>query len=49
VRGGGCQEPWTPEHKFLCKFRHDVQAMTIDPDNWLAVEEVMEEENHTLL
>jgi hypothetical protein len=23
--------------------------MAIDPDNWLAVEHVMEEENHTLL
>jgi hypothetical protein len=32
-----CQEPWTLEHKF------------VDPENWLALEQVMEEENHSLL
>jgi hypothetical protein len=45
----GCQEPWTPEHKFICKFRRAVNAMAITPEDWLAVEQVMEEENHALL
>jgi hypothetical protein len=45
----GCQEPWTPEHKFNCKFRRAVIALAIDPENWLAMEQVMEDENHVLL
>jgi hypothetical protein len=45
----GCQEPWTPEHKFVCKFRRAVNAMSVDPKNWLAMEQIMEQENHVLL
>jgi hypothetical protein len=45
----GCQEPWTPEHKFICKFRRDVHAMAVELDDWLAIEQAMEEENHSLL
>jgi len=41
----GCQEPWTPEHKFVCKFRRAVNAMAVDPDTWLTIEQEMEEEN----
>jgi hypothetical protein len=29
----GYQEPWTPKHKFNCKFRRAVNAMAIDPEN----------------
>jgi hypothetical protein len=45
----GCQEPWTPEHKFVCKFRKAVHAMAIDPKNWLVAEQMMEDDNHVLL
>jgi hypothetical protein len=45
----GCQEPWTPEHKFNCKFRRVVNAMAMSPEDWLVVEQVMEDENHVLL
>jgi hypothetical protein len=45
----GCQEPWTPEHKFNYKFRRAVNAMDMSPENWLVVEQVMEDENHVLL
>jgi hypothetical protein len=45
----GCHEPWTPEHKFNCKFRRAVNAMAMSPENWLVVEQVMEDENHVLL
>jgi hypothetical protein len=33
-----CQEPWTPKHKFLCKFQRVVHAMAVDPDDWLLAE-----------
>jgi hypothetical protein len=45
----GCGEPWTPEHKFVCKFKRAVQAMALQPDDWLAVEQAMELDNHILL
>jgi hypothetical protein len=45
----GCNENWTPEHKFLCKFRRVVHAMSINPEDWLAMEQAMDEENHVLL
>jgi hypothetical protein len=45
----GCNEPWTPEHKFSCKFRKVVNAMALEPEQWLEVEQQMEELNHTLL
>jgi hypothetical protein len=45
----GYQEPWTSEHKFLCKFRRAVNVMSLNPEEWLAVEQSMEEENHVLL
>jgi hypothetical protein len=45
----GYQEPWTSEHTIVCKFHRAVNAMAIDPNNWLAMEKVMEEEDHVLL
>jgi hypothetical protein len=45
----GCNELWTPEHKFSCKFRKGVNAMALEPEQWLEVEQQMEELNHTLL
>uniref|UniRef100_A0A0A9AN26 Retrotransposon gag domain-containing protein n=1 Tax=Arundo donax TaxID=35708 RepID=A0A0A9AN26_ARUDO len=41
----GCQEPWTPQHKQVCKFCRAVNAMALSPENWLAVEQEMDEEN----
>jgi hypothetical protein len=45
----GCQEPLTPEHKFVYKFRRAINAMALSPEDWLQVEQVMEEDNHVLL
>jgi hypothetical protein len=45
----GCNENWTHEHKFLCKFRRVVHAMSINPKDWLAMEQAMDDENHVLL
>jgi hypothetical protein len=45
----GCQGPWTLEHKFTCKFRKAVNTMAFNLDDWLVVEQQMEEENHVLL
>jgi hypothetical protein len=45
----GCQEPWTHEYKFSYKFRRVFNAISISLDDWLAVEQIMEEENHSLL
>jgi hypothetical protein len=45
----GCKEPWTPEHKFVCTFRRAINAMAIDPGEWMSVEQAMEEQNHSLL
>jgi hypothetical protein len=45
----GCQEPWTPEHKFVCKFTKAINAMAINPEEWMHVEQAMEEQNHSLL
>jgi hypothetical protein len=45
----GCQEPWTPIHKFSCKLRRAVNSMALNAEYWLVVEQVMEEENHSLL
>jgi hypothetical protein len=45
----GCHQPWTPKHKFSCKFWRAVNAMSMEPNDWLAVEQQMEEENHVLL
>jgi hypothetical protein len=45
----GCNEPWTPEHKFSCKFKRAVDAMNLNPEECLTVEQSMEEENHVLL
>jgi hypothetical protein len=45
----GCNEPWTPEHKFSCNFRRAVNAMNLTPKDRLAIEQKMEEENHVLL
>jgi hypothetical protein len=45
----GCQEPWTPEHKFVCKFRRVVNAMDVHPKDWLTMKQAMEDDNHALL
>jgi hypothetical protein len=38
-----------PEHKFSYKFRRVVNAISMSPEDWLVIEQVMEEENHVLL
>jgi hypothetical protein len=49
IKCWGCQEPWTPEHTIVYKFRRVVHEMPLSPEDWLDVERVMEEENHILL
>jgi hypothetical protein len=45
----GYGDPWTPEHKFACKFRKTMHAMSTNLDSWLEMEQEMEEHNHALL
>jgi hypothetical protein len=45
----GCNENWTPGHKFVCKFRLAINVITVQPEDWLAMEQMMENDNHSLL